>query len=83
MQTSVAPSPLAVEADYDVALSNSRGPGTLTDPVGSLGPWARAGTAAEAAATGDIIVVTVPLKAYQRVPVEELRGKVVIGTDNY
>jgi predicted dinucleotide-binding enzyme len=74
---------LAVQADYDVVLSNSRGPDTLTDLVSSLGPRARAATAADAAAAGDITVVTVPLKAYRHVPVEELRGKVVIDTNNY
>ena len=74
---------LAVDAGHDVVLSNSRGPETLTDLVDELGPHARAATAAEAAAAGDIVVVTVPLKAYRDVPVEPLRGKVVIDTNNY
>ncbi len=74
---------LAVDAGLDVVLSNSRGPETLTELVGELGPRARAATAAEAAAAGDIVVVTVPLMAYQQVPVEPLRGKVVIDTNNY
>jgi predicted dinucleotide-binding enzyme len=74
---------LAVGAGHDVVLSNSRGPQTLADLVAELGPRARAGTAAEAAAAGDIVVVTVPLKAYREVPVEPLRGKVVIDTNNY
>ncbi len=74
---------LAVDAGHDVVLSNSRGPETLTDLVDRLGPHARAATAAEAAAAGDIVVVTVPLKAYREVPAEPLRGKVVIDTNNY
>ncbi|WIM94213.1 NADPH-dependent F420 reductase [Actinoplanes oblitus] len=74
---------LAVAAGYDVVLSNSRGPETLQGLVGELGPKARAATAAEAAAAGDIVVVTVPLKAYPDVPVEPLAGKVVIDTNNY
>jgi predicted dinucleotide-binding enzyme len=74
---------LAVKAGYDVVLSNSRGPDTLTDLVAELGPKARAATPAEAAAAGDLVVVTVPLKAYRAVPVEPLRGKVVIDTNNY
>jgi len=74
---------LAVDAGHDVVLSNSRGPATLTDLVARLGPRARAATAAEAAAAGDVVVVTVPLKAYREVPVEPLRGKVVIDTNNY
>jgi predicted dinucleotide-binding enzyme len=74
---------LAIDAGHDVVLSNSRGPETLTDLVGELGPHARAATAADAAAAGDLVVVTVPLGAYREVPVEPLRGKVVIDTNNY
>src|SRR6476620_4227654 len=74
---------LAVDAGYDVVLSNSRGPETLTELVSELGDRARAGTAQEAAEAGDVVVVTVPLKAFREVPVEPLRGKVVIDTNNY
>jgi len=74
---------LAVDAGHDVVLSNSRGPETLADLVDRLGPRARAATAAEAAAAGDIVVVTILLRAYRDVPVEPLRGKVVIDTNNY
>ena len=74
---------LAVEAGHDVVLSNSRGPETLTDLVDQLGPHARAATAPEAAAAGEIVVVTIPLKSYRDVPVDPLRGKVVIDTNNY
>lgn len=74
---------LGVEAGYDVVLSNSRGPETLADLVAGLGPHASAATAPEAAAAGDIVVVTVPLSAYREVPVDPLRGKVVIDTNNY
>jgi predicted dinucleotide-binding enzyme len=74
---------LAVAAGHDVVLSNSRGPDTLQDLVSELGPKARAATSAEAASAGDIVVVTVPLRAYREVPVEPLAGKVVIDTNNY
>ncbi|MFG1795353.1 NADPH-dependent F420 reductase [Nocardia sp. NPDC049149] len=74
---------LAIAAGLDVVLSNSRGPETLTDLVAELGPRARAATADEAAAAGDIVVVTVPLRNYQQVPVAPLAGKVVIDTNNY
>jgi predicted dinucleotide-binding enzyme len=74
---------LAAGAGFDVVLSNSRGPETLSGLVTELGSHARAATPAEAAAAGDIVVVTVPLKAYRSVPVEPLRGKVVIDTNNY
>ncbi len=74
---------LAVAQGHDVVLSNSRGPETLSDLVAELGPHARAGTPAEAAAAADLAVVTVPLKAIPTVPVEPLAGKVVIDTNNY
>src|SRR3954469_12475425 len=74
---------LAVAAGYNVVLSNSRGPETLSALVAELGPRARAATPAEAAAAGDVVVVTVPLRAYRSVPVEPLAGKVVIDTNNY
>ncbi|WP_411699407.1 NADPH-dependent F420 reductase [Conyzicola sp.] len=73
----------AITAGYDVVISNSRGPETLTELVAELGPRARAATAAEAAAAGDFAVVTVPLKNYTEVPVAELAGKIVIDTNNY
>jgi hypothetical protein len=73
----------AVAHGHSVVIANSRGPETLGDLVADLGPSARAGTVAEAAADGDIVVVTIPLKAYQSVPVEPLVGKVVIDTNNY
>jgi predicted dinucleotide-binding enzyme len=74
---------LAVASGYDVVISNSRGPETLSALVKELGPRARAATALEAARDGEIVVVTVPLKNYRQVPVEPLAGKVVIDTNNY
>ncbi len=74
---------LAVENDYNVVISNSRGPETLSALIAELGPKAHAATAVEAARAGDIVVVTVPMKNYRKVPVEPLAGKIVIDTDNY
>jgi predicted dinucleotide-binding enzyme len=74
---------LAVAQGYDVVVSNSRGPETLTSLVTELGSKARAATVVDAANAGDIVVVTIPLKHYRTVPVEPLAGKVVIDTMNY
>ncbi len=74
---------LAVNAGHDVVLSNSRGPETLIDLIKELGPRSRAATTTEAATAGDIVVVTIPLKAYPSVPVAPLNGKPVIDTMNY
>ncbi len=74
---------LAVTAGYDVVLSNSRGPETLKELVDALGPHARAAPPGEAGEAGDLVVVTIPLKAYRSVPVEPLAGKITIDTNNY
>ncbi|MES2093903.1 MAG: NAD(P)-binding domain-containing protein [Actinomycetota bacterium] len=73
----------AVESGYDVVISNSRGPETLTELVAELGPKATAGTAVQAADAADVAVVTVPFKAFREIPVEPLAGKIVIDTNNY
>lgn len=73
----------AIAHGYTVVMSNSRGPETLADLIAELGPQASAATAAQAAAAGDIAVVTVPFKNFLDVPVEPLAGKVVIDTNNY
>ncbi len=74
---------LAVANGYNVVISNSRGPETLSELVAELGPKARAATVVEAARSGEIVVVTIPLKNYGTVPVEPLAGKIIIDTNNY
>lgn len=73
----------AIDNGYDVVISNSRGPETLAALVAELGPKARAATVADTAASGDVVMVTVPLRAYASVPVEPLAGKIVLDTNNY
>ncbi|WP_129339378.1 NADPH-dependent F420 reductase [Cellulomonas endophytica] len=74
---------LAAQRGHDVVLSNSRGPETLAALVAQIGPRARAATPEEAAAAGDVVVVTIPLHAVGSVPVGPLAGKVVLDTGNY
>lgn len=74
---------LAIASGYDVVISNSRGPETLSELVAELGPQARAATSTEAGTAGDLVVVTVPLKNLNDVPVEPLANKIVIDTNNY
>ena len=73
----------AIASGYDVVISNSRGPETLTDLVFELGPHARTGTTKEAAAAGDLVVVAIPLKAIGDISAEPLVGKIVIDANNY
>ena len=74
---------LAIAAGLDVVLSNSRGPETLAELVADLGDHASAAGAAEAAKAGDLVVATIPLSAYDQLPVTALTGKIVIDTMNY
>ncbi len=74
---------LALASGYRVVLSNSRGPETLADLVAELGTGASAATSDEAAAAADLVVVSIPLKSIDAVPVEPMAGKVVIDTNNY
>lgn len=73
----------AIAAGYDVVIANSRGPQTLAGLVEELGPQARAATAAGAAAAADFAVLAFPYSPGDRLPVEELAGKVVIDNNNY
>ncbi len=77
---------LAVASGAEVVLSNSRGPQTLAGLVAELtglGGAASAATVADAAAAGDLVVVTIPLHAHRDVPAAPLAGKAVIDTCNY
>jgi predicted dinucleotide-binding enzyme len=68
---------------YDLVLSNSQGPDSLTGLIADLGPGARAATPEEAAAACDFAIVAIPITTVSQVPVEPLAGKVVIATINY
>lgn len=73
----------AIASGYKVVIANSRGPETLKHLIDELGPSARAATAPEAAEAGDFVVVAVPLKLENNMPVEQLAGKIVLDTNNY
>ena len=74
---------LAVDAGYEVVLSNSRGPETLAELVANLGPKAHAAATEGAATAGDLVLVSIPVKAYPYLPGVALAGKVVMDTGNY
>lgn len=73
----------AVSAGYQVGIANSREPESLSGLVAELGPRARAATASQAAEAGDFVVIAVPLKLVNDMPVEQLAGKIVLDTNNY
>lgn len=74
---------LFVKAGHEVAISNSRGPETLSELVSELGGNARAVTAEEAALFGDVVLVSIPFGKYKDLPEDALRGKLVIDSNNY
>jgi len=74
---------LSVAAGHRVVLSNSRGPQTLRELVAGLGPLATAATAEQAAEAGDLVVVSIPVRAIADVPAKPLVGKPVLDTGNY
>ncbi|MBU5638910.1 NADPH-dependent F420 reductase [Geomonas sp. Red69] len=72
------------KAGYEVCFS-SRHPENLQELVTAAGPAARAGTVAEAIAFGDVVLLSVPLKAYRDLDnqtKQALKGKIVIDTSN-
>ncbi|MFI6743226.1 NADPH-dependent F420 reductase [Nonomuraea sp. NPDC050451] len=72
---------LTVAGGLDVVVSNSRGPETLADLVAELGDHARAATPAEAAEAADLVVVSLPFHAYDKLPVDALTG--IVDTMHY
>jgi predicted dinucleotide-binding enzyme len=75
---------LLAKAGHEIFFS-SRHPDTLKDLVRIAGPKTLAGTIAEAIAFGDVIVLSVPLKAIPELDAEAkkaLKGKIVIDTSN-
>jgi hypothetical protein len=75
---------LWVKAGYQVMLS-ARDLGPVNETVARLGPNAHAGTPEQAAAFGDVIVISVPYSALPQVGKDfaaQLKGKVVLDTCN-
>ena len=64
---------LAAAAGHDVAIANTRGPESLAGLAAELG--VRAETVAGAAAHGELVLVAVPVKAYDELPAAELPAR--------
>ncbi len=75
---------LWVKAGHEVMFS-AREIGEVKELVASLGPRARAGTPREAAAFGEVVLVSVPYSALPQIGRDyaaELKGKAVLDTSN-
>lgn len=74
---------LFVNAGYEVAISNSRGPESLGKLVAELGPEAHAMAVEDAARFGDVVLLAVPWRKPEALPSPAaVAGKVVIDAMN-
>lgn len=73
----------AIANGYEVVIANSRGPESLGELVAELGEKARPATVEDAARAADLILVAIPLKAIDSLPVEPFEDKVVMDAGNY
>jgi 8-hydroxy-5-deazaflavin:NADPH oxidoreductase len=72
---------VAMKHGHEIMVSNTPSPETLFSLTASTG--CKAGSPQEAAEFGDIVLVAIPLKAYQTIPVAPLEGKIVLDANNY
>ena len=72
---------LAVQHGHEAMLSNSRGPRTLTSTMVST--RATIGTAADAVAFGDVVLLAIPFYAVTDLDPAPFAGKVVMDACNY
>jgi predicted dinucleotide-binding enzyme len=69
-------------ARHEVMLAHAGGPQSLREQVEALGSKARAGTIAEAAEFGEVVLLAIPWRSRDTLPAERLRGKIAIDAMN-
>jgi hypothetical protein len=71
------------QAGHEVAVSNARGPESLSELAEELGERARATSVPEAAAFGDVVFEAIPFGEYETLPVDELANTTVVSASNH